>query len=395
MDGTKLYFCFEATNIQQEHVYLLYSAKMSDLICKASDSTPKFTMEVVISGGFPSMGCGVFGSKIVLAGGLVVQGRTVVPNYGLITYDTASKHVSREDIPPMCGRKLRPLVFPLNNKLFVLDTSCYVDDMSFEIWSPKKKLWRRLQSHYFDMCIRYDINEAICRRAPYSWFVFGNCLCVSLPTDMHTYFHHARQFSKSFNPRFQGPLPFSGMATTLYQQGFSDVVVISFSKGCVEGRRVNIAMSVYNYSLGHPQIIFETEPSNGELSSYFADCGDGRFCLTTFDNVNIHVYMFKIRRRKDKKDGALNLHLISKIMHKYDLNNFSTGGNTSFSFLGCFAPARDDRKKQSEEAKIYHRYFPVFEYAKSGGDISKTKEKDDDIPLTVNTITAELTRFGL
>ncbi|KAL6511984.1 hypothetical protein OROGR_021581 [Orobanche gracilis] len=322
MDGTKLYFGFEATNIQQEHVYLIYSAEVSDLICKASDSTPKFSMEVVIGGGFPSMGCGVFGSKIVLAGGLVVQGRTEAPNYGLITYDTASQHVSREDISPMCGRKLRPL-----------------------------------------------------------------------PTDKYTRFHHARQFSKSFTPRFQGPLPFSGMATTLCQQGFSDVVVISFSNGCVEGRRVNIHMSVYGYSLGNPQLIFETEPyePNGELTSYFADCGDGRFCLTTFDNVNIHVYMFKIHRRKDKKDGTVNLYLISKIMHKYDLNNFSTGGNTSFSFLGCFAPARGDWNKQSEEAKRYHRYFPVFEYAKKGRDISKTKEKnddDDDIPLTVDTITA-------
>lgn len=135
-----MHFCFEAKDNQGKHVYVIYTAKLSDLWTK-SDSPPHFTKEVVITTGVPSMGCGVFNSKLVLAGGSVKsqQHGYNVKHKGVITYDLTTKQLSNSEIPLMPGGKLRPLVFQLDNKLYVLDTSKNPDQHvgSFEVYYPK------------------------------------------------------------------------------------------------------------------------------------------------------------------------------------------------------------------------------------------------------------------
>lgn len=77
------------------------------------------------------------------------------------------------------------------------------------------------------------------------------------------------------------------------------------------------------------------EKPDEEVSSYFAECKNGKLCLTTFHNVNIHVYFFEIVR-DELVDGAMNLVLNHLAKHKYSYNDFSPDGITSFSVSGCF-----------------------------------------------------------
>ncbi|XP_074376651.1 uncharacterized protein LOC141718171 [Apium graveolens] len=116
---------------------------------------------------------------------------------------------------------------------------------------------------------------------------------------------------------------------------------------------------------------FETEPyePRGELSSYFADFGKGNFCLTVFDNISVHVYMFTIARLPDKANGALNFQLKRRVFHKYSYSDFSPRGNKSLSLLDCFALPTDDRKKRVIEAGLYLHHFDYEESVEDGDDI--------------------------
>ncbi|KAK1393706.1 hypothetical protein POM88_012768 [Heracleum sosnowskyi] len=350
MANIKVYFCFEATtNIQGQHVYSIYSTELNDLMRKGAYKKPTFTLERVIPG-FLNMGCGVFGSKIVLAGGHIQVGGLEVHNHDLITYDMATKLVSRNDFPPMSQRKLRPLVIQLYNKLYVFDTSDYVVENSFQTYAPNENL----PSPYLHPNSPYSWKGSFSGRTPFSWFACGKSICLTGPLENNSLVHHTDQYISDFFPCFKGLLPFRGMAITYYQQGFPDVVVISFSHGRVEGRRLSVAS---RYSLGDPVLLFETDPfqqPDGEMSHYFADCGGGIFSLTTFDNATIHVYMFKILRHKDQADGSLDLDLVSLILHEFDFSSFSTDSFTSFCVLGCLVPSTTDGcDKQFEESVLY------------------------------------------
>ena len=95
MDETKLYLCFEATNPKQESVYVIYSTKESDLMDKSPTFRPNFTLEECISG-VSAMGCGLFGSKIVLVGGFSGAGENRIYYRGLVTYDPVNKKIASE-----------------------------------------------------------------------------------------------------------------------------------------------------------------------------------------------------------------------------------------------------------------------------------------------------------
>lgn len=134
MDNTKkLYLCFEATDVKTtEAVYSIYSANVSDLICDdyVTNPSPKFTFEASITTGFTSMGCGLFDSKIVLAGGFSGVGQERKYNRGLITYDTVSKKFSAEDFPDMCGRKVRPLVLSfMRGSMFWIPVAVFISGL--------------------------------------------------------------------------------------------------------------------------------------------------------------------------------------------------------------------------------------------------------------------------
>lgn len=391
MYGTKLYTCFETRNDQGQHEYRIFSAKVRKLVDMAADSKSIFSLEKVISG-FPNMGCGVFGSKIVLAGGVWGKKKERSYNLKFITYDTLTKKISRKDLPPLRGRKFRPLVFELYGRLYVLDTSKSLYPWSFEIYYPTRKFWHPLSDPFQNMFTEaIGMKEGIGKkeisgRAPYFWFVVGKVLCISVPTDSTLFFHHARQFVKAFLAKCCQSLPFHGMAITHCQPGFDDVVVISFSKGCVEGRQLNFCFPDIKV-FGKPKPLFHTDPyeqPDGELSGYFAEFGDGMFCLTTFDNMNMHVYMFKIDRKPERGDG-LNLVLVYLVKHKFSFNDFSFEGSKGVNIPGCFVLPRDDQTKRFEEAKLYYDRFTVYEDEREGVDVPMCyKTRDGSIRSRTN-----------
>lgn len=90
------------------------------------------------------MGCGLFGSKIFLTGGFggfSGAGENKIYNRDPVTYDHVSKVVSREDFPDMRGRKVRPLVFGIYGRLFVLDTSNFVYKRTWKFYYHMIKIW--------------------------------------------------------------------------------------------------------------------------------------------------------------------------------------------------------------------------------------------------------------
>ncbi|KAL6501416.1 hypothetical protein OROGR_026549 [Orobanche gracilis] len=170
------------------------------------------------------------------------------------------------------------------------------------------------------------------------------------------------------------------MATTYWKRGFFDVVVISFSKGEVggEGRVEGRMLRYFPIRFPMPQLLFRTdiyEKPDGEVSSYFAECKNGTFCLTTFDNVNIHVYVFEIFRHNGE-DGGLSLDLVDLKKYKYNYSDFSHEGITSISCIsGCFVLPSDDETKRSKESKLFKRFFTSY----------VSGVKDDDLPPLVKT----------
>lgn len=357
-----MYTCIQARDHHWKHVYMIYSAKVSDLMCKESDSKPNFILEKIIYGS-KYMGCGVYDSKIVFAGGISDAEREKnAPkrskyNLKLITYDPVSKNESREDFPQMRGRKIRPLVFEICNRLYVLDTSSSAYNWGFEFLNPTGNFWDPLMDPYHNWFSGRK-KRTVSGRTPYAWFVAGNVACISAHRDDHTYFHHAKSIGNGFLPKYMRTLPFRGMAITYFDPNFSDdVVLISFSGANVEGRRLNLESS---NCLGTPTEIFKTDPCkpDGELSIYFADCGDGVFCLTTFDKANMHVYTFEIHRLPPVVDSStLNLHLERLEIHKYRFSEFNSGLNRSVSISGCFALPNVDRAKRIMEAQLYADLF--------------------------------------
>ncbi|KAL1825436.1 hypothetical protein ACET3Z_012214 [Daucus carota] len=339
---------------------------------------PSFTLEECISG-VSAMGCGLFDSKIVLAGGFSGAGENTVYNRSLVTYDPVNKKVSWEDFPDMRGRKIRPLVFEVYGRLYVLDTSNSVHKRTWELYYPTKKIWAKVSDPFCSIYNALTGIKSISGRHPYSWFVCGNTVSISSPAEGLTYFHHTRQATKLFSTDASEPLPFHGMATTFFNPGFCNVVVISFSKGLVggQGRVEGHRLRYCPFKFLKSELIFYTDPyekPDGEVSCYFAECGKGKFCLTTFDNFNIHVYVFKILRH-EAADGSSSLVLIDLDKHKYNFTDFSDEGFTSISLSGCFVLPRDDGPKRSEESKLYHNYFLCYE----------SEEKDDDIPPLIAT----------
>ncbi|KAL6503234.1 hypothetical protein OROHE_023863 [Orobanche hederae] len=379
MDGKNMHFCFEAKDKQGKHVYVIYTAKLSERWTK-SDSPLHFTKEVVITNGVPSMGCGVFNSKLVLAGGSVKskQYEYNVKYRGVITCDLTTKQVSTSEIPPMPGGKVRPLVFQLDNKLFALDTSKNPDQNAgaFEVYYPERQRWHQLRIDYYHS-VGHLADPQSKGLSFYSWFVFGHCVCLSLPKDSATFLYQAKNMYRYFQHIDTEPLPFPGMAITYCQTDFQEnVVLITFSKGgLVEGRLLRFPFYKF-YDKPAVQILDTKIYSqhDGDLTGCFTHFGNGTFCLTAFDNVDIYVHMFKISRRKCRKGEDLNIRLIDRSMHRYKYTDFSEAGHTSFSFAGCFSPSPPAGwSKENTEAKIYSSRFPLDEF----------NEETDDIPNTL------------
>ncbi|KAK1400007.1 hypothetical protein POM88_009870 [Heracleum sosnowskyi] len=294
------------------------------------------------------MGCGVFDSKLVLAGGSVKSqqhGYNVKAKW-VITYDLTTKQLSDTEIPTMPGGKLRPLVFQLDNKLYVLDTSKNSDPNvgAFEVYYPKQRRWHQLLDlnyyHYGPLSAGQLDDPQSKGISFFSWFVFGFCVCLSLSKDNVVYIYYAKNKKRYFYDISGATLPFPGMAITYCQHDFQeDVVLITFSKGgLVEGRRLRFPFfKLYDKP---PVEILDTKiysQHDGDLTGCFTEFGNGNFCLTAFDNVDIYVHKFKISRRKCKNVEDLKIRLLDHSMHKYKYTDFSEAGHTSFSFVGGFS----------------------------------------------------------
>ncbi|KAK1369714.1 hypothetical protein POM88_035806 [Heracleum sosnowskyi] len=349
---------------------------MDDLMYAPALPSPplSFTREADIVG-VPFMGCGAFGTKLVLAGGLLQLDKALYQkdhpvhqthkqvyekNKGVITYDIITKEVSTTDIPNMRGGKIKPLVFQVNKRLYVLDTNGDLSSRSFEVYYPKQKQWHQIVHPYFHRSSPYIVPSLSFQKQlqHFSWFVFGDCICISLPKSKLTYLHHTKYMLKTFKACFSAPLPFDGMAITYYHPDFEDSVLISFCKGLIEGRRLGI--SFYS-SYKEPVLIYDTK-THGDMSGFFTGFGKGRFCLTTFDNAKIHFYTFKIVRGKNENDDKLNLKLKKLTVQKFDLGHSNLNIVDlvpSFSFAGCFPLLQAVRRKTNVEAALYSHKFPL------------------------------------
>ncbi|KAK1364667.1 hypothetical protein POM88_040228 [Heracleum sosnowskyi] len=376
MDNQKIHFCLEAKDDEGKAVYVIYTSTLGDF---KSDFPPHLTQQVVISCGVPSMGCGLFGSKLVLAGGWVQlrDAGFFDKHKGLITYDLTTQQLSHSHFPNMCEGKLRPLLFQLNNKLHALDTGTNKDEYltSFEVYYPNQQRWHPLKLVLY-LGDEYSSGKFADPRSRgisfFSWFAFGSTFCLSLPKNL-SYIYHSRLRGRRVHAIDTEPLPFHGMGITYCQHDFKDVVVISLSQGgLVEGRRL---LPTFCFSGEPPVKILDTKTYShhvGDLNGCFAHFGDGNFCLTAFDNVNIYVHMFKISRLKNKIGENLKIQLIDYRMKRFKYTDFSGDGYTSFSFAGCFAPSPSGGSKETTEANIYNSWF----------ECDKFFDEEDDVPGT-------------
>lgn len=335
MKTPRMYFCFEANHTEKEHAYLIYSVELNQL---QSNSPPKFDLEKIIIGA-PSMGCGMFGSRIVLAGGLLQDkyGRDK-KNKDIITYDINSKQLSTDEIPKMRGGKVKPLVFEMNSKLYVLDTSVALPDRSFEIYYPNQNQWHRLHnSHYSSpsLVALVSLSEGLSR---FSWFTFGKCLCMSLPREQQTYLHHSKHSLKVFDSCFNKPLQFQGMAITYCQQDeFEDVVVISYSEGLIQGHRLRLS---YFDPCEKPVLLLDTKEyfqHDKKMRGFFTNFGSGNFCFAAFEESNVTFYKFDIFRMRNGRNGRLKVKAYNIVVQRCSLTRFSVQENTKLTVAGCFS----------------------------------------------------------
>ncbi|KAK1390753.1 hypothetical protein POM88_018931 [Heracleum sosnowskyi] len=370
---TVLHICFEAhkSGCGPDHTYLVYSFNISD----KQTGEPKFTMEAQITGP-PSMGCGPFGSQIVLAGG-VLDG---IKKKDIITFDMNSKMVSTNSFPPTKRGKLKPLVFQLQNRLYVFDTGSHINKRSFEFLSNKSKIWHHINnpfslytepSDYVSPDISLD----------YSFLAVGNTAYISSPRGHQGFLHHPNKSGNSCYPGLP-KLPFSGVATFHYQSGYDDLLVITFKNGLVEAREFNPTGDSGDSDI--TEILFAIDPSwrsGGPMAGYFANFGDGNFCLTAFDSFNFCLYKFKIRRKGKDENQWWDCTVLYKDRFSFDL--LSGSGCKILSVLGCFPPDQNYNVNLLAERLVYSYWIPeltctVYDCKETNGEERSPVEMSDE-----------------
>lgn len=372
MGHTVLHICFEAQKSDykqgQDHTYLVYSVNISD----EQTGEPKFTKQAQITGP-PSMGCGLSRSQIVLAGG-VSDG---IKKKDIITFDMNTKMTSTNTFPPTKRGKLKPLVFELHNRLYVFDTGSHINKRSFEFLSNKRKLWHRVNNPFAEHTELSDyVSPDIC--LDYSFLAIGNTAYISSPRGRIGFLHHSNHSYKSWYPGLP-KLPFPGVATFHYQPDYPDLLVITFKNGLVEARefRSTIEPDI-------TEVLFAVDPSwrsVGPMTGYFANFGDGSFCLTAFDSLCFCVYKFKILRT-GKDDDQLWDCIIS-YKGRFSFDQFEDNGWRISSVLGCFPPDQNYKANLLAEKLVYSYWIPGLACTVDGcdetnGEERSTVEKSDE-----------------
>ncbi|KAK1395288.1 hypothetical protein POM88_014344 [Heracleum sosnowskyi] len=233
------------------------------------------------------------------------------------------------------------LVFQLDNKLYALDTSRNPDEYvgSFEVYYPKQHRWHQLHQlnyHHYGPHSAGQLADPQSKGISFfSWFVFGFCVCLSLPKDNEVYIYYAKNKKRYFYNIGGATLPFPGMAITYCQRDFQEGGLSRFP-----------FFKLYDKP---PVEILDTKiysQHDGDLTGCFTDFGNGIFCLTAFDNVDIYVHRLRtFSRRKCKNVEDLKIRLIDYSMHRYKYTDFSEAGHTSFSFVGCFSHGELDEEE--------------------------------------------------
>lgn len=339
---TKLRICFKAKDKDYRNIYLIYSVEGSWLANQRSNP-PTLNRDAVIFG-YEVMGCGVYDSKIVLAGkGLSLRYYDHSSHDGFVTYDMRKDVVSYKPFLPLCpsdfDSNVKPLVFQLNLRLYV-----YYHNDIVNFCSPAIKTDWNISRIGTD-CSFYGAEKCSC-------LVIGNSCCISAPCADVTYIHHSNynemcesdNLKKHSNPysddmgfdwmkHSDASLPFSGQATFYHQDGFDDFVIIYFENGVVRVFLFDF------FSFGDSQVLFAVDSCTigGTMHGYFADFGNGCYCLTAFNKSLFYLYTFKITRYGKQSDP---LKVQAKILSRYnfEFDYFCTEGNKIEKVLGCFAP---------------------------------------------------------
>ncbi|KAK1367810.1 hypothetical protein POM88_033902 [Heracleum sosnowskyi] len=250
-------------------------------------------------------------------------------------FDLNSKQLSSDSFPSMLQGKLKPLIFQLQDKLYVMDTISGYFDGSFEHFIPTNGEWNLLRQPCYDD-LKYELNCQQDRN--YSCLLFGNAIYLSVSIDdcNFLFIHHPNLTYKSWFPahvlRPRNPLLFSGVATFCHHDDANDFLIVSFSNRVV---RVHL-FDVTGHSLPASKKLFSLPSSSNSVedehvSGYFADFGDSIFGLTASYSVGIYVYTFEIFG----PDDPMMFQLLSHYEYRFDVLSF---GVDIISVVGCFAP---------------------------------------------------------
>ncbi|KAK1390489.1 hypothetical protein POM88_018667 [Heracleum sosnowskyi] len=343
---SKFYICLEAVDSRRRHMYIIYSIHET-LLCTKQTYPPTMKQEAVIFG-YPSMGCGTCDSKIIFAGGQRPLDRDRHNN--CIAFDMTDNSVNNEPFIPMDKGKFKPLVFQLNKRLYVCGSEYSfksrndADFLSIEFYSPAMRTRWRTVSNIFKW--PRGSNDFL---ANYACLVFGNSCLMSVPYEDATYITHCNFLESVWVKHSDASLPFTGLAASYSQTGYTDFVMIYFKEGVVRVCKFDFSC------IGDSKDLF-TLKSNGEnMRGYFADCGKGRFCLTAFDKSHVYVCTFVVTRVGIPSDP---LHMTHRILSSYNFHfdQFSIEGRKITSVVGCSVPT------PNEEAKLFAEKLAAAHY---------------------------------
>ncbi|KAK1397508.1 hypothetical protein POM88_007371 [Heracleum sosnowskyi] len=330
-DAAKMYICLEASDEKKfKNHYMICSIRLSDLTGQLSDNAvPHFHLERKFQG-YPSMGCGLFGSKIVFTGGKTKRN-------GFTTFDFATREFSRNSLPQMRCSKAKPLVFELNKRLYVFDVSSCFYDGAFEYFNPSEHRWYNLLLPHDapSDCCRYSHGIPQNAHHDYSFLIFGSTCYFHIPPydDTLIFFHHPSYTHQTWLT-FPRTHPFSGASAVYLQYNFFDSVVFSFENRLVRAHRFSVLSCYFE----DPILLFEVEPSsesNGNMSAYFVDLQGGIFILTAYDNVCIYFHTFKVYRTGEESSPmTINCNVMSKYQIKF---NSLPLGSRMLGVVGCFS----------------------------------------------------------
>ncbi|KAK1390490.1 hypothetical protein POM88_018668 [Heracleum sosnowskyi] len=348
--GIKLYICLEAEDSQQRHVYMICSIEGGWLATQQT-SPPTINTEAVIYG-YPSMGFGVYESRIILAGGELPSDLHRRHN-DCITFDMTNNSISYEPFMLMNEGKYKPLVFQLDKWLYVCDSEYHIDKMnnsynlSVESISPCQTMcWCPITSSLFRRPL--TSNDSLVN---YSCLVFGNNCLMSVPykdgarISNPSYLNHMWKFYSNAS------LPFTGVATFYSQDDFEDFVMIYINNGVVRVCQFNF----FCFEDSQDLFTVDSHTGGGEMHGYFVDYGKGCFCLTAYDKSYIYIYTFAITR-EGMQSGPLKVTHRILSWYVFSIDRFRTEGRRIATIVGCFSPARNEEANSHVE-KVAATYF--------------------------------------